>query len=222
MIYLCGEDIGIIEEWSRADVPSSRSVRGLVGGLLEMHENARVGEIVEQNLNDESRDRDIRVSHRVDLPLVRELTSWTREMSLTFLMLDLIRAVTPQYSEYKYAKCSTFESMTLDESKVTIWIKQSSKTAKKWTHVDVDAAARSGGFTRKEAVRTLQEWNDSDAIELQPGGIVHRFHVLKEFPREGLAQSSVCSLIHKRIEEKEKEDMDHSRSDRIHHHQRLP
>jgi hypothetical protein len=37
---------------------------------------------------------------------------------------------------------------------------------------------------------------------------VHRFRVLKKFPREGLAQSSVCSLIRKRIEENEKEDVD--------------
>ena len=58
------------------------------------------------------------------------------------------------------------------------------------------------------AAEASHEWNDSGAIELQSRGIVHRFHVLKEFPREGLAQSSVYSLIHKRIEEKEKEDMD--------------
>jgi len=58
------------------------------------------------------------------------------------------------------------------------------------------------------AVKASHKWNDSGAIELQPSGIMYRFRVLKEFPREGLAQSSVCSLIHKRIEEKEKEDMD--------------
>ena len=58
------------------------------------------------------------------------------------------------------------------------------------------------------AVKASHEWNDSGAIELQPSGIMYRFRVLKEFPREGLAQSSVCSLIHKRIEEKEKEDID--------------
>jgi RecQ family ATP-dependent DNA helicase len=213
MIYLCGEDIGIIEEWSRADVPSLRSVKGLVGGLLEMYQNARVGDIIERDLNNESRDWDIRVSPHVDLLLIQELTSCDKRNALDLLnaqlelRFGLIRAITPKYSEYKYVKSSTFESMTLDKSKVTTWIKQSSKTAKKWTHIDVDVAAHSGGFTRQEAVRTLQEWNDRGAIELQPSGVVHRFRVLKEFPREELAQSSVCSLIHKRIVEKEKEDM---------------
>ena len=67
MIYLCGEDIGIMEEWSRADVPSLRSVKGLAGGLLEFHKNARVGDVIERNLNDESREWDIRVSHLAHL-----------------------------------------------------------------------------------------------------------------------------------------------------------
>jgi RecQ family ATP-dependent DNA helicase len=61
MVYLCGEDIGIMEEWSRADVPSLRSIKGLVGGLLELHKNAQVGDVIERNLNDESREWDIRV-----------------------------------------------------------------------------------------------------------------------------------------------------------------
>ena len=127
-----------------------RSVKGIVGGLLEMHENVRVGDIVERDLNDESRDCDIKVSHRADLLLVREMTSCDKRNAL-----DLLNARADQGSHSKvlrvqYVRCSTFESMTLDKSKVMRWIKQSSKTAKKWTHVDVDAAARSGGFTRVE------------------------------------------------------------------------
>jgi RecQ family ATP-dependent DNA helicase len=61
MIYLCGEDIGIMEEWSRADVPSLRSIKGLVGGLLELHKTGKVGDVIERNLNGESREWDIRV-----------------------------------------------------------------------------------------------------------------------------------------------------------------
>jgi hypothetical protein len=90
---------------------------------------------------------------------------------------------------------------------VTRSIKQCSKTALKWTHIDIDAAARSGGFRRQEAVRKLQEWNDSGAIELQQSGVVHRFRVLKPFPRDELVRSDVCSSIYQRIEEREKDDM---------------
>ena len=62
MIYLCAEDIKIMEEWSRADVPSLRSVKGLVGDFLEFHQFANAGDVIERNLNDESKEWDIRVS----------------------------------------------------------------------------------------------------------------------------------------------------------------
>ena len=64
LIYLCAEDIAILEEWSRADVPSLRSVKGFVGELLELHRYAKPGEVIERNLNDESREWDIRVSFK--------------------------------------------------------------------------------------------------------------------------------------------------------------
>lgn len=123
------------------------------------------------------------------------------------LRFDLIRAITPKYSEYKYTKAPSFDSMTSDTSKTAASIKKHSKTATKWTYVDVDVAASSGGFPRQEAVRKLQEWNDRGAIALQPSGVVHRFRVLKQFPCDELARSSICNLIYKRIEEKESEDM---------------
>lgn len=62
MIYLCAEDIKIMEEWSRADVPSLRSVKGLVGEFLEVYRHSKAGDIIERNLNEESREWDIRVS----------------------------------------------------------------------------------------------------------------------------------------------------------------
>lgn len=62
MIYLCAEDIKIMEEWSRADVPSLRSVKGLVGEFLEVYRHSKAGDIIERNLNEESKEWDIRVS----------------------------------------------------------------------------------------------------------------------------------------------------------------
>jgi len=62
MIFLCNEDIAIMEQWSRADVPSFRSIQGLVGELLETYRHLNPGEIMERNLSHESKDWDIRVS----------------------------------------------------------------------------------------------------------------------------------------------------------------
>ncbi len=67
IIYLCAEDIRIMEEWSRADVPSLRTVRGLVGELLEIHRYSKPGDVIERNLNDESKEWDIRVRHLLQI-----------------------------------------------------------------------------------------------------------------------------------------------------------
>lgn len=76
MIYLCAEDIKIMEEWSRADVPSLRSVKGLVGEFLELNRYAKAGDTIERNLNEESREWDIRVS--LHLPISEETKPLTK------------------------------------------------------------------------------------------------------------------------------------------------
>ena len=63
LVFLCHDDIHIMEEWSRADVPSLRSIGGLVGETIELHRNSKVGDILERNLNEESKEWDIRVGH---------------------------------------------------------------------------------------------------------------------------------------------------------------
>lgn len=62
LIYLCAEDLGIMEQWSRADLPSLASTAGLVGEVIEANRDAQPGDIIERNLYDETREWDIRVS----------------------------------------------------------------------------------------------------------------------------------------------------------------
>ena len=124
------------------------------------------------------------------------------------LRFELIRAITPKYSEYKYIKSPVFETRTADDTPVTKALKKTSKTAHKWTRIDVDAVARSGGIERADAVKKLQEWNDSGVIELQPSGVVNRFRVLKDFPQGEEAKSQIITSIYAQIEAREKSDME--------------
>lgn len=124
------------------------------------------------------------------------------------LRFGLIRAITPKYSDYKYVKSPSFDSQTIDGSRVEATLKKQCKSAKKWTHIDVDYAARTGGFARAEAVRKLQEWHDSGAIELHPSGVVNRFRVLKEFPQGESAKHDIVTTIYDQIEAREQSDMD--------------
>lgn len=61
MMYLCAEDLCILEQWSRADLPSFHSVKGLVTWLIKFHKNLKAGEVVEHDLNKESKTLDIKV-----------------------------------------------------------------------------------------------------------------------------------------------------------------
>lgn len=218
MIYLYAGDIRIMEEWSRADVPSSRSVKGLVGKFLEMHRYKQPGDVIERNLNEESREWDIRVSSwncswaptsELMLSQRNALDLLNAQLELRF---ELIRAVTPKYTEHKFTKSPSFDRQTTDGSAISATLKRLSKTAKTWTHIDVEAAAQSGGFSRAEAVRRLQEWSDCGAIDLRPSGVVNRFRILNNFPESEKARDEIISAIYAQIEAKEKDDMDRVQS----------
>lgn len=86
-------------------------------------------------------------------------------------------------------------------------LKAVSKTAKKWTTVDVDSAASIGGFERGAAVKRLQEWHNCGAIELQPSGVVNRFRILKDFPKDEKAKDCIIGTLYERIKERESDDM---------------
>ena len=124
------------------------------------------------------------------------------------LRFELFRAITPKYTVYKYIKSASFEARTAaDPSPITQSLKKRSKTAQKWTHVDVDEAAASGRFPREDAVKRLQEWHDRGAIELQPSGVVNRFRVLNAMPRGAEATDRLIESVYERIEARERSDM---------------
>ncbi|KAG8531332.1 uncharacterized protein KY384_002961 [Bacidia gigantensis] len=194
--YLCHDDIRIMEEWSRADIPSFRSINGLVGEILEMYKFSKTGDVIERHLNDESREWDIRLA---------ALGLLNAQLELRF---SLIRAITPKYSNYKYTRSSGFEAKTADSSKVTSTLKKTSKTTKKWTQIDVDVAAFTGGFPREDAVRKLQQWHDSGAIELSPSGVVNRFRIVNPFPKTQAEKDDIIEGIYEQIKARERSDME--------------
>jgi RecQ family ATP-dependent DNA helicase len=196
MVYLCAPDIAIMEEWSRADIPSLRTVKGLIGDIFSNHE-AGPGAVIERNLFEESKEWDIR---RNALDLLNA------HLELHF---GFIRAITPKYSKYQYRKTPGLDQrLAADKSKTADAIKGASRVAKVITTIDVDEAARAGKIRRDDVVRKLQEWHDKGWIELQPSGVVSRFAVLKAFPAGNDAREEVYTACYERFETREKEDME--------------
>ncbi len=123
------------------------------------------------------------------------------------MRFDLIRAITPKYSNYKFIKSPNFERRTSDNSSLARTLKKVSDTKLKWTHIDVDHAAKVGGFSRADAVRKLQEWNDIGVIQLTPSGVVNRFRCLKKFPEGKAAKRQMITSIYEQIKAREQSDM---------------
>ena len=123
------------------------------------------------------------------------------------LRFELIRAITPKYAQYKYAKSSKFEACTSDNSAVTEVLKRVSKTAKRWTNIDVDQAARKAGVDRAIIVGKLQEWHNSGAVELQPSGVINRFRILNKFPETEEDKHEIVKALHTYLETSESDGM---------------
>ncbi len=62
-------------------------------------------------------------------------------------------------------------------------------------------------MNREDAVRKLQQWNDSGAIELRPSGVVARFRIVQKFPQTEETKNYLISDIYAQILSREKEDM---------------
>ncbi|KAL8663604.1 MAG: hypothetical protein Q9168_008068, partial [Polycauliona sp. 1 TL-2023] len=172
-----------------------RTVRGLVGELLEVHRHAKVGDVIERNLSHESRDWDIRTN---------ALGLLNAQLELRF---ELLRAITPKYSEFKYLETPLFNKRAADDCKISSMIMRHSRKATKWVSIDVDKASRDSGFPREEVVQKLQGWNDSGAIDLRPTGLIHRFKITKEFPQGEAAKQEIITAIYTQIVEREQSDM---------------
>ena len=219
LIYLWAGDLSLMEQWARADVPSPDSIQGLVGKMFKTHQAVKPGQIIERNLYDECSNYDIRVGllcplHkpqaccmllRLTLGQKTVLDNLNAQLELRF---ELIRNVTPKYSQYKYAESKKFDMVQLDNSSVAKTMRALTKKAKKWTQVDVDAIAQRGGCPREEVVRKLQYWDNCGAIDLQPSGTINRFRVLKDLPQDQKAKDCITPILYARIKEREKDELD--------------
>ena len=212
LIYFCAEDIGLMEQWSRADVPSFNSIRGLIEEILENNNQANPGDVIERSASHETQKWDISVSCLTSGNLIINAYMWQGNAlgllnAQLELQYELVRAITPKYGQYKYTRSPTFELATSDKSPITTALKEFSKLAKTWYHIDVDKAAQQARVDRSEAVRKLQDWHNCGAIELKPSGVINRFRLLKKLPEDEKTKRQMMSELHQYFDTSEKDAM---------------
>lgn len=198
MYYICPEDFYLRENFARGDLPSKASLHALVQDIFDKDAvKLPVGEVIKKNHYEQSRAFDIR-----QIPL--NIIYATLE-----LHFGLIRAITPEYSEYKFTPSSTYYPiMKSDPSKEAKAIFESAKKAKIYYNVDVNSITTpSSGLHRANVVRKLQELNDRGALELRAGGVTPRYRILKALPKSQQEIDNIVDLLHTDLEKKEQDGL---------------
>ncbi|OHF01911.1 RecQ family ATP-dependent DNA helicase [Colletotrichum orchidophilum] len=141
-------------------------------------------------------------SRRVD---IRET-----QLSIIYAYLELkfglLRASTPQYSEYKYQVLQS-QGLAADGSPASKYIQRHSVKAKIWTNVDVDVPVGNGGVSRADLTRKLDSWAESGIIKLDKKGVQKVFRISKKLPSKQADIDDIIDNIHKEIVKKEKQDL---------------
>lgn len=198
MYYICPQDFYLRENFARGDLPSKNSLRSLIQDIFAPDVvKLPVGEVFKKSHYEQGRNFDIRQS-----PL--NIIYATLE-----LRFGLIRAITPEYSEYKFTASSTYDYLLgRDSSREARAIYLSAKKAKTWYQVDVNAlTVPSSGLHRANVVRKLQEYHDKGALELRAGGVTPRYRILKSLPKTHVEVETLVDLLYTDLEKKEQDGL---------------
>lgn len=198
MYYICPEDFYLRENFARGDLPSKNSLRSLIQDIFAPEVvQLPVGEVFKQSHYEQTRNFDIRQG-----PL--NIIYATLE-----LRFGLIRAITPEYSEYKFTASSTYKYlMSQDPSREAKAIFASAKKAKTLYQVDVNALTAPGtGLHRANIVRKLQEYHDKGALELRAGGVTPRYRILKALPKTQGEVQKLVDLLYADLKKKEQDGL---------------
>ena len=163
-MFVCLDDVCVLENFAYGDTPSRNVIRGLVE---EVFSNAGQFDL---SLYESSARYDIRQS------VVRTLLA---QMEINGYLQEL----TPFYSRYQFQPlASSFEILSKFEGErrqfLTAVFKQVRKT-KNWFHIDMDKAAKTIDCSRGRIVRALDYLAEQGLLEVRAEGVRNRFSILR-------------------------------------------
>lgn len=119
------------------------------------------------------------------------------------LRFGLVRETTPKYTTYQYKELS----LPKDNSPAANAVRQLSKKAKTWIHIDVDKASQLCEVSRETIVSKLNDWNERGFIQLETK-IVHQIYmVLKPLPSTVNDRRILADQVYKELEVREQQDL---------------
>ena len=90
-------------------------------------------------------------------------------------------------------------------------IKKSRQMKTKWSHVDVDAAARNPGIVRADVVRKLNEWNENGVIDLKVSGVRYVYRLSRKLPSTPEEIGEIVKRLYLYLLSREQQDLERTK-----------
>ncbi|KAJ0114137.1 tp-dependent dna helicase recq [Diaporthe amygdali] len=198
MFYLCNSDSYIRENFARGDLPSYEPFRKLIGDIFNDEVTALgVGATFKKDIRAQMNEFDIRQS-----PL--SIIYATLE-----LHYNLIRAITPEYSNYSFETTGPYhmfmDRMAKSDRPEARAILENSDKKTKLTHVDVNAIVRKTGYLRADIIQILDHLDRDNIIKLTAKGVVPKFRVLRKLPSSDAQLDELARKMYVDLEQRERD-----------------
>ncbi|KAK1965335.1 RecQ family ATP-dependent DNA helicase [Colletotrichum sublineola] len=195
LLYLSNKDFFLRNIMIHGERPSRMALRALFDEICNTENcQMRAGDTFSVAMTSQSKRVDIRET----------------QLSIIYAYLELkfglLRASTPQYSEYKYQVLQP-QAVAADSSLAAEYIQMHSGKAQLWTHIDVEVPANNGSVTRADITRKLDSWAESGVIKLDKKGVQKVFRLSKPLPSKRNEIDRIINDIDKEIVKKEKQDL---------------
>lgn len=170
MFYLATKDFYLRNIFTYGDRPSERSLRLLLEDICSpARAQLQIGDTFTLSMITQSREVDIK-------PTI--LGILYAQMELHF---KLFRAAGTLYNKYKYL-IKDSNIVLNDASPAACAIIKASVKSSKWTYVALEELANSTGIARTDFVRTMDDWNERGAIQLEKEGVQNIFRLERALP----------------------------------------
>ncbi|KAI2617323.1 ATP-dependent DNA helicase [Hypomontagnella submonticulosa] len=195
MFYICREDFYLRENFARGDLPSRASLRRLLKDIFRQPvSNAQEGQVIKLNLTSLGRVYDMRAN-----PLAILLAT----LELRF---GLLRAVTPEYTSYKYEALEGYRYWTRnDHSKESKAISGYSQKKGKLYDLDMNWVVGCTDLLRTDVVRKLEDWHNRGIILLKKSGVENKYKILEALPRTAEDIEELTDELYKDMEAREQD-----------------
>jgi len=187
-MFVCPDDLSVLENFMYGDTPTADAVEGLVRDVLSQGDAFGVSPY------------ELAGAHDIRILVVRTL--------LTYLELEgLLEGGTAFYATYQFKPLATSQTILArfegDRREFLRGLFRQARKAKTWLHLDVEDAATALGTSRERIIRALDYLHDAKLLEVRAAGVRHRYRRLKV----PASLEQLATTLHERTVQRESREL---------------